>query len=175
MCLALGAPVASAGMIGNNVSVTTSATGDVTITPSGAGPAVVVDPGAEFTLCVGPGDGCGQAGLFTSVDFKDATIDFQFFGSTGGMTGGTFTLVFTGIQDSIVNVINLGGSLNGGTFDVSAFDTSSITFTGTTGGAFDGTNGPTISFAVTQAPEPASVFTAALGLFAVGLSRLRKR
>lgn len=156
--------VAYGGLLGDSVNFATSATGTTTISAPSVASAVVVNPGAEALFCVGPNfDGCVTSGFHGTANLSDNAISFLFSGSNSGSTGG-FTFVISGINLPVLSVTPTGGSLNLGTFGVSAFTASSITFAGTAAGGFDAFGGRTLTFAVTQAPEPTTLCLSGAGL-----------
>lgn len=160
-------------LLGDTVNFATSATGTTTV----SAPTVLsatVGAGGEVAFCVGsPGVNCPNSGFTPIVDISDSAIAFQFFGSTTSATG-SFTFVISGIDAPVLGVSLTSGSLSAGSFVVSSFDASSITFTGTPGPSFDGSN---MVFAVDQgaaAPEPASVVLVSFGVAVLGWQARRR-
>ena len=153
LALAIASAPAQASLVGQSITMTTGQTGATTIT-GGQGPTTVISPGLEFSACAGPNsDGCVTSGLTIGVDIDVDTINFSFFGGTS-FGSGTFTITLSGFTTNITGVGPASGSLFQGTIAPTSFTSSSITFTGTTGGNhFNAPGGQYFTFYVNpQAP-----------------------
>jgi hypothetical protein len=165
-----------AGLIGSPVSGSTSVTGSTTIDPLGSLGSTTVGAGTEFSFCVGPNaDNCASSGLFGSVDISDNAVTFSFFGSTFP-TDGSFDVMLSGFNPVIQSVTFISGALLGGSFGLTSFTSSSMTFTGSVGagGVYDAVGGVDIIFDVASVPEPGSLFLGGLGIL-VGIIARRRR
>lgn len=151
-------------LLGSPVSGSTSVTGSTTINPLGSLGNAVVGAGPEFSFCVGPnGDNCVSSGLFGSVDISANQVAFSFFGSTNAANG-SFIVTLSNFNQTIQNVSFLSGALQTGTFGLTSFTNSSMTFTGTANGSYSAIGGNTVLFNVASVPEPASLTLLGLGL-----------
>lgn len=158
-CL-LSATAAKADLVGT-YNATSSTIGIVTLTEApGPGPYTVGGAGPEF--CV-DGDGCVTSGLFGSVSTDGTHVAFTFFGSTL-FDDGSFTINLTNFGSTITGVTLASGSLIDGTFGVSGFTATSMSFTGSSTTDFSAIGGNTVVFDVMTTPEPSSFVLLLTGL-----------
>ena len=164
---------AYAGLLGDTVSFAGASSGTTTFTLNSSGSAVVGNPSVEAFFCIGPNaNNCLSSGFASEVNISNSAISFLFAGSNSGSTGG-FTFTISGIDVPVISVTG-GGSLQQGSFGLSSFTASSITFAGTAAGGFAAIGGQTLTFNVGQVPEPSTWALTGFGAVLLAWSARRR-